>query len=106
MKSTNASVTAFERCDASLSWNRNRGPLYLHLSPAHYGLLIIGNPELRLALNEDLVVGKGNGAGGFGAVVLDVSIFHVSTIEKENMEKTKVNGEQSDTTIYRDVELD
>lgn len=30
-----------------------------------------GNPELRLALNEDLVVGKGSGAPGYGAVVLD-----------------------------------
>jgi len=33
-----------------------------------------GNPELRLALNEDLVIGKGNGA--FGSVVLDDCNFH------------------------------
>lgn len=34
---------------------------------------LAGNPELRLALNEDLVIGKGN---GYGAVVLDDCIFH------------------------------
>lgn len=33
----------------------------------------VGNPELRLALNEDLVVGKSNAGANFGAVVLDVS---------------------------------
>ena len=33
-----------------------------------------GNPELRLALNEDLAIGKGNGA--FGSVVLDDCNFH------------------------------
>ena len=33
-----------------------------------------GNPELRLALNEDLVIGKGGGA--FGSVVLDDCNFH------------------------------
>lgn len=33
-----------------------------------------GNPELRLALNEDLVIGKGNGS--FGSVVLDDCNFH------------------------------
>lgn len=32
-----------------------------------------GNPELRLALNEDLVIGKGN---GYGSVVLDDCNFH------------------------------
>lgn len=36
-----------------------------------------GNPELRLVLNEDLVVGRDSaGAGGFGAVVLDDCNFH------------------------------
>eukprot|EP01033_Poteriospumella_lacustris_P014343 gene14343-10246_t len=39
-----------------------------------------GNPELRLALNEDLIIGKDNalsaGRGGAGAVVLDDCIFH------------------------------
>lgn len=34
-----------------------------------------GNPELRLALNEDLVIGKGN-AGSYGSVVLDDCNFH------------------------------
>jgi AP-4 complex subunit mu-1 len=33
-----------------------------------------GNPELRLALNEDLVIGKGNGS--YGSVVLDDCNFH------------------------------
>lgn len=32
-----------------------------------------GNPELRVALNEDLVIGKG---GGYGSVVLDDCNFH------------------------------
>lgn len=32
-----------------------------------------GNPELRLALNEDLVIGKGS---AFGSVVMDDCIFH------------------------------
>ena len=32
-----------------------------------------GNPELRLALNEDLVIGKG---GAYGSVVLDDCNFH------------------------------
>ena len=31
---------------------------------------LAGNPELRLALNEDLVIGK-QADGGYGAVVLD-----------------------------------
>lgn len=33
-----------------------------------------GNPELRLALNEDLVIGKGSGA--YGSVILDDCNFH------------------------------
>ncbi|TFJ87250.1 hypothetical protein NSK_001582 [Nannochloropsis salina CCMP1776] len=33
-----------------------------------------GNPELKLALNSDLVIGKGG--GGYGAVVLDDCNFH------------------------------
>lgn len=36
-----------------------------------------GNPELRLALNEDLVVGKANAGSSFGSVVLDVSHFNI-----------------------------
>lgn len=36
-----------------------------------------GNPELRLVLNEDLVIGRDNvGAGSFNAVVLDDCNFH------------------------------
>ncbi|GAB5030969.1 coatomer protein gamma sub-unit [Nannochloropsis oceanica] len=34
-----------------------------------------GNPELKLALNSDLVIGKGGGSG-YGAVVLDDCNFH------------------------------
>uniref|UniRef100_A0A6A7GCG2 AP-4 complex subunit mu-1 n=1 Tax=Hirondellea gigas TaxID=1518452 RepID=A0A6A7GCG2_9CRUS len=39
---------------------------------------LAGNPELRLALNEDLVIGKSNvtGSGGYGNVVLDDCNFH------------------------------
>ena len=33
-----------------------------------------GNPELRLALNEDLVIGKGSGT--YGSVILDDCNFH------------------------------
>ena len=36
-----------------------------------------GNPELRLVLNEDLVIGRQNiGGGSFNAVVLDDCNFH------------------------------
>ena len=36
-----------------------------------------GSPELRLALNSDLIIGRENGAGaGYGAVVLDDCNFH------------------------------
>jgi len=35
-----------------------------------------GNPELKLALNEDLVIGVGGPKGGSGAVVLDDCNFH------------------------------
>jgi AP-4 complex subunit mu-1 len=35
-----------------------------------------GNPELRLALNEDLIIGKENARHGGGSVVLDDCIFH------------------------------
>lgn len=42
-----------------------------------------GNPELRLALNEDLVVGKANGTPSFGSVVLDVSTRRVTVIGKD-----------------------
>lgn len=36
---------------------------------------LAGNPELRLALNEELVIGKGSG-GGFGVVEVDDVNFH------------------------------
>jgi len=38
---------------------------------------LAGNPELKLALNEELVIGKGSGAGGsYGAVEIDDCNFH------------------------------
>lgn len=36
---------------------------------------LCGNPELKLALNEDIVIGK-NTSGGYGCVVLDDCNFH------------------------------
>jgi AP-4 complex subunit mu-1 len=42
-----------------------------------------GNPGLRLALNEDLVVGKGSSTGAYGAVVLDDCNFHECVILDE-----------------------
>merc|ERR1711991_524914 len=39
----------------------------------HMKSFLSGNPELRLALNEDLVIGKG---GSYGSVVLDDCNFH------------------------------
>ena len=35
-----------------------------------------GNPELRLALNEDLIIGKENNTNNYGSVVLDDCNFH------------------------------
>lgn len=35
-----------------------------------------GNPGLRLALNEDMIVGKGNADNAYGALVLDDCNFH------------------------------
>jgi AP-4 complex subunit mu-1 len=40
----------------------------------HMKSYLAGNPELRLALNEDLVIGKGRGE--YGSVVLDDANFH------------------------------
>jgi len=37
---------------------------------------LAGNPELRLALNEDLVIGRDKGGGNYGSVVLDDCSFH------------------------------
>jgi len=46
-----------------------------------------GNPPLRLALNEDLIVGKMDGANNYGGVVLDDCNFHecVRLDEFENL---------------------
>lgn len=47
---------------------------------------LAGNPELRLALNEDLVIGRNGNANTYGAVVLDDCSFHdcVNMNEFEN----------------------
>jgi len=39
---------------------------------------LAGNPELRLALNENLVIGRDRVSGGYGALVLDDCNFHDS----------------------------
>jgi AP-4 complex subunit mu-1 len=44
-----------------------------------------GNPELRLALNEDLVIGKGS---GYGSVVLDDCNFH-ECVRLDEFESTR-----------------
>lgn len=44
-----------------------------------------GNPELRLALNEDLVIGKGT---AYGSVVLDDCIFH-ECVHLDEFESTR-----------------
>ena len=47
-----------------------------------------GNPGLRLALNEDLVVGKGSSTGAYGAVVLDDCNFH-ECVNLDDFEATR-----------------
>lgn len=47
-----------------------------------------GNPGLRLALNEDLVVGKGSHGTTYGAVVLDDCNFH-ECVNLDDFEDTK-----------------
>lgn len=42
---------------------------------------LLGNPQLRLALNDDLVIGRGTGA--YGSVVLDDCNFHESVNTSE-----------------------
>jgi len=37
---------------------------------------LAGNPELKLALNEELVIGKGTGPGGYGVIEIDDCNFH------------------------------
>merc|ERR1719387_1438842 len=37
---------------------------------------LLGNPELKLALNEDIIVKGHNMSGGYGAVTLDDCNFH------------------------------
>jgi AP-4 complex subunit mu-1 len=51
---------------------------------------LTGNPELRLALNEDLIVGKDRGKGaGYGTVVLDDLNFNdVANLAEFDSEKT------------------
>ena len=52
-----------------------------------------GNPELRLVLNDDLVVGKGNQGSQIGAVVLDDCNFHecVDVRDFEAMKTLAIN---------------
>lgn len=50
---------------------------------------LAGNPHLKLALNEELVVGKGQGRGGIGAVELDDCNFH-ECVNTENFESEKI----------------
>ncbi|RYH00557.1 hypothetical protein EON65_49180 [archaeon] len=47
----------------------------------------VGNPELRLALNEDLVIGKSSGV--YGSVVLDDVNFH-ECVHLDEFESSKV----------------
>jgi AP-4 complex subunit mu-1 len=49
---------------------------------------LAGNPELRLALNEDLVIGKGN-QQSYGAVVLDDCNFH-DCVQLDEFERERV----------------
>jgi AP-4 complex subunit mu-1 len=49
---------------------------------------LAGNPSLRLALNEELVVGKGTGGGNFGAVEIDDCNFH-ECVNTETFESEK-----------------
>lgn len=49
---------------------------------------LTGNPPLRIALNEDLVVGKG-ASSGYGAVVLDDCNFH-EVVNLDEFEASKV----------------
>lgn len=52
-----------------------------------------GNPELRLVLNDDLIVGRGTGGGQMAAVVLDDCNFHecVDVRDFETMKTLSIN---------------
>lgn len=55
---------------------------------------LVGNPELRLVLNDDLIVGRGNmGQNTVGAVVLDDCNFHecVDLRDFESMKTLTIN---------------
>lgn len=68
-----------------------------------------GNPGLRLALNEDLVVGKGGSSGrgpSYGGVVLDDCNFH-ECVNLDDFEATRTlalvppDGVLSDVLLCR-----
>jgi len=51
---------------------------------------LAGNPELKLALNEELVIGKGAaGTGGYGAVEIDDCNFH-ECVKLDNFDSQRV----------------
>jgi len=51
---------------------------------------LAGNPELKLALNEELVIGKGTaGTGGYSAVELDDCNFH-ECVKLDNFDSQRV----------------
>jgi AP-4 complex subunit mu-1 len=55
---------------------------------------LLGNPELRLVLNDDLIVGRANNMGQhLGAVVLDDCNFHecVDLRDFESMKTLTIN---------------
>jgi len=50
---------------------------------------LAGNPELKLALNEELVIGKSAGAAVYGAVEVDDCNFH-ECVKRENFDSHRV----------------
>jgi len=51
---------------------------------------LAGSPELKLALNEELVIGKGNaGTGGYGVVEIDDCNFH-ECVKLDNFDSQRV----------------
>jgi len=69
-------VDIFERI--SVTFGANGTPLSSSIDGTiQMKSYLVGNPELKLALNEDLVVGKGSGSNTmYGGVVLDDLNFH------------------------------
>ena len=49
---------------------------------------LTGNPDLRLVLNDDLVIGKQNAMQGFHSAVIDDCNFH-ECVDANNFEETK-----------------